>query len=452
MGAIVGAILMALITVKELGALTAEDAGKRITDGSGMFGMVRTTRQTKMPISVDFEWRFKLNGRSRQVRIGSWPKISLKALRDTRDKLAAEVKSGSDPIERRAAERLKRAADSIEAVQVQRDRLQVIAGKQARLTVCELFDLWQTLALRHRKDSGTEARRAFERDVFPQIGEMAAGDVSKAHIQAIVDTMMSRNVVRMAKRVLSDLRQMFCFALDRDLVEQDPTARIKKSKIGPDTERDRVLSEEELSDLFKRLGVSALLPNSKSALVIQIATLARIGEILSARWDDVDFTRRQWILPTTKNGRPHRIWLSDFALNEFREIHSLTGMTSWVFPNAMGSGPLDSKTVTKQVADRQRDAKPMSHRTKRIHALTLSGGPWRPHDLRRTGASMMAELGVLPDVIERCLNHTEANALKRIYQRPSYEKQMQDAWRTLGQRLAGLMHRDSTVIPLRIAA
>jgi len=148
---------MALITVKELGALTAEDAGKRITDGSGMFGMVRTTRQAKMPISVDFEWRFKLNGRSRQVRIGSWPKTSLKALRDTRDKLAAEVKSGSDPIERRAAERLKRAADSIEAVQVQRDRLQAIAGKQARLTVRELFDLWQTLALRHRSPQGVRA-------------------------------------------------------------------------------------------------------------------------------------------------------------------------------------------------------------------------------------------------------------------------------------------------------
>jgi len=263
---------------------------------------------------------------------------------------------------------------------------------------------------------------------------------------------MGRNVVRMAKRVLSDLRQMFCFALDRDLVEQDPTARIKKSKIGPDTERDRVLSEEELSDLFKRLDASALAPNSKSALVIQIATLARIGEILSARWDDVDFVRRQWILPTTKNGRSHRIWLSDFALNEFREIQALTGMTGWVFPNAMCSGPLNSKTVTKQVADRQRDAKPMSHRTKHTHALTLSGGPWRPHDLRRTGASMMAELGVLPDVIERCLNHTEANAMKRIYQRPSYEKQMQDAWRTLGQRISGLMHQDSTVIPLRIAA
>jgi len=54
--------------------------------------------------------------------------------------------------------------------------------------------------------------------------------------------MMACDVVRMIKRVLSDLRQMFGFALDRDYMEADPTARIKKAKIGPDGERDHMLS------------------------------------------------------------------------------------------------------------------------------------------------------------------------------------------------------------------
>ena len=81
-----------------------------------------------------------------------------------------------------------------------------------------------------RGDGGAEAQRAFERDVFPLVGDLAVADVKKAHVQNIVDTMMARDVVRMTKRVLSDLRQMFGFALDRDYVEADPTARIKKAR------------------------------------------------------------------------------------------------------------------------------------------------------------------------------------------------------------------------------
>lgn len=181
-------------------------------------------------VSVDFQWRYKLNGKTRQVRIGSWPKLSLKAIRDERDRLAVEVKTGTDPVQRKATEKLKIEVDQVEAHNRQLDRLEVIAEQQARLTVRQLFKLWRDLALKQRGDGGAEAQRAFERDVFPLIGDLAVADVKKVHVQNIVDTMMARDVVRMTKRVLSDLRQMFGFALDRDYVEADPTARIKKAK------------------------------------------------------------------------------------------------------------------------------------------------------------------------------------------------------------------------------
>lgn len=264
---------MALITVKALEALRGSDHGKRLPDGGSMFGMVRATPDTKNPVSVDFQWRYKLNGKTRQVRIGSWPKITLKAMRDERDRLAVEVKSGIDPVQRKATAKLKIEVDQVEAHNNQLDRLELIAEKQARLSVRQLFTLWRDLALKQRSDSGSEAQRAFERDVFPIIGDVAVADVNKAHIQNIVDTMMARDVVRMTKRVLSDLRQMFGFAMDRDYVEADPTARIKKAKIGPDGERDRVLGEAELIDFFKKLPVSGLAETSQCALLLQMATI-----------------------------------------------------------------------------------------------------------------------------------------------------------------------------------
>ena len=302
--------------------------------------------------------------------------------------------------------------------------------------------------------------RAFERDVFPLIGELAATDVTKSHIQSIIDTMLSRGVKRMTERVFSDLRQLFGFALDRDHIEVDPTARIKKHKIGGSLERDRVLSEAELVEFFKLLPNSGLAEPSQNALLIALSTGSRIGETLKAHWHHVDFQRRTWTQPEvsaagrfTKNGKRHVIYLNDMALMAFESLHQKSGTTPWVFPNVRLNGPVDLKTVSKQMADRQRgDSERLRGRTKQTDALALAGGKWTPHDLRRTGATLMGDLGVLSEVIDRCLNHTEQNKVKRIYQRAQYEGPMREAWIKLGERLELLKNKPINVVTLTRAA
>lgn len=444
---------MAKITTKALEALKPSDHGRRLPDGDRMFGIVRAIKNDPKAVSVDFEWRYNFGGKVRQVRIGAWPRMTLKAIRDERDTLKGKIKDGIDPLAEKETDRLKKQADQIEAKQMQIGRLQELAAKDARMTVRGLFDLWKRTDLRKRQDGGSEALRAFEADVFPIIGEVAAADVTKAHIQRIVDNMLSRGVKRMTERVFSDLRQLFGFALDRDHIEADPTARIKKHKIGGSVERDRVLSEAELIEFFKRLPTSGMVKSSQCALTIQLATITRIGEVLGARWEHVDFERRTWTLPAPKNGKRHTIHLNDMALRQFEALRQHTGLTEWVFPASRLNGPVCPKTVTKQVADRQRgDDEPMSGRTKQTNTLALAGGQWRPHDLRRTGATLMAELGVLPDVIERCLNHTEQTKVKRIYQRAQYETPMREAWQRLGDRLALLADKPGNVVTLARAA
>jgi integrase len=442
---------MALITVKELQALTERENGKRVSMGESLYGVVRTGADGS--VSLHVVWRYKVGGKVRQTPIGTWKNgsggKSLKELRDKKDELALNLKKGIDPIEAKEADRLKKQADQIEAKQTQITRLQELAAKDARMTVRGLFDLWQRTDLKKRQDRGSEALRAFEADVFPLIGDVAAAEVTKAHIQRIIDTMLTRGVKRMTERVFSDLRQLFGFAMDRDHIEADPTARIKKHKIGGSVERDRVLSEAELIELFKRLPLSGLVESSQCALTIQLATITRIGEVLGARWEHVDFERHTWTLPETKNGKRHTVQLNDMALRQFETLRQHTGLTEWVFPASRLNGPVCPKTVTKQVADRQRDdGEPMSGRSKQTDSLALAGGQWRPHDLRRTGATLMAELGVLPEVIERCLNHTEQTKVKRIYQRAQYEAPMREAWQRLGDRLALLADKPGNVVTL----
>lgn len=492
---------MGKITQLELLALGSSDHGRSVLMGNGLRGAVRVGSDGVVSVYVTKRYRFK--GITREASVGTWKArsgkpigMSLKAIFDRAEGIAAmaKPKTGSDhrvdmvaerhraakaaaeaeALERqrieseREAALLRIEADKQEALLHQKRRLQDLAALHARPTVKDLFDKWIRLDLVQRADRGTEALRSFRVDVFPLIGDMAAEDVQKSHVQEIVDNIKARasgqkTMIRTAKKTLSDLRQMFGFALDRDYIGVDPTARIKKAKIGKDVECDRVLSEAELIDLFQKLPMAGMAETSQLALRIQLSTLTRIGEVLGAQWRHVDFERRVWTLPETKNGKRHDIWLSDFALGDLHRLKAISGQMPWLFPASRAKKDqtevLDHvcpKTVTKQVGDRQRsDAKPMSGRSKHVDGLVLLGGKWTPHDLRRTGATMMAELGVLPDVVERCLNHTEEKKVKRIYQRAQYESHKRDAWRLLGERLSLLEARAagaaSNVVTLKAA-
>ncbi|MGB4060996.1 MAG: tyrosine-type recombinase/integrase [Burkholderiaceae bacterium] len=444
---------MALITELELKALKASDHGRRLTMGRSLYGGVSVG--SNGTVSVHVSWRYKVGGKVREKPIGTWKAkdgMSLKAIFAERERLAVALRDGTDPVAQREAEReakakqteidrIKAEADHQQALLEQQQRLEVIAAQQARQTVRNLFALWHRLELARRDDGGAETLRSFTADVFPLLGDMAAEDVKKAHIRQVLDSIQARAtpgkpMVRTQKKTLSDLRQMFAFALDRDLLEADPTASVKKKALGKDVERERHFSEAELIEFFQKLPASGLAETSQLALLIQLSTVARIGEVLGARWADVDLERRTWRLPDTKNGKDHTVTLSDYAARQFEQLHQATGLTPWCFPASRIDGPVCEKTVTKQVADRQRpDASPMSGRTKQTTALVI-GEKWTPHDLRRTGATHMAKLGVLDGVIEKCLNHTDENKVRRIYNREQYAQPMRDAWHLLGERLA----------------
>ncbi|KAI2693096.1 site-specific integrase [Pseudomonas sp. TNT3] len=335
------------------------------------------------------------------------------------------------------------AARNAELARLENERAQAEAASAAlaaRQTVTAVFERWMKIDIANRKDGGAEVRRMFEKDVLPFIGNRFVADVKKGHITEVTDTMLSRGVNRAAKIAFSLMRQMFRFAVDRDLIEHDPTASIRKAKIGQrDTERDRVLSADEIKLLAKNIQDAGLLITTEAAIWIALSTCCRIGELLSARWEDINLEAKTWMIPSqnSKNNKPHLIFLSAFAVRQFERVNTISNKSIWCYPNTDNSGPVSSKTVTKQLGDRQRqpDQGVMSRRSAKPHALLLTGGKWTPHDLRRTGATIMTALGVLPEVAERCLNHTEEKKVKRIYQRHNYAKEMTEAWSLLGQHL-----------------
>jgi len=327
----------------------------------------------------------------------------------------------------------------------------------AVLTLEQAFERWlQTVS--YRKDI-EEIRRKFKKDILPSIGHMALADVKRSHITDLADEINKRGSPSMAKNAITLLRQLYQAAVEREWVEHDPSVGIRKDRFGGKTRpRKRHLSESEIKELANRLDSSTMKQENKIALWLQLGTLLRSGELLRARWIDIDFDEKRWSLPEsheelhTKTGEPHHIPLSPFVLKLLNQLKGLTGNSAWLFPDTTGEKHIDTKTIGKQVRDRQvgSEANALQKRTSEYDLFILPGGNWRPHDLRRTGSTLMVSMGVLPAVADRCLSHVEANKMHATYQQYEYQKEKFEAWMKLGGLLEILSNpANSNVIQMK---
>jgi integrase len=411
--------------------LKPSDKDQLISDGGSLFVSVRSITNGG---SKSFRMAYRINGKQKWITLKA---LTLSTARIERDKHKELIKQGKDPS-------LERMLQIERAKQQQLDEQATLTKLKARMVINDLFVRWCDTDLTKRKDL-KEIIRLFSKDVLPEIGCLFVEDVRKGHISLIIGELKQRGAEQLARNLLKLIRQMFRFAVTYDLIEFDPTASLSIAKMTTKaTERDRVLSEPEIRALSRQLPDANLMPSTERAVWIALATLCRIGELSKAKRTDIDLVASTWVIPkeNSKNKKAHTIYLSNFALDQFKALLSVSTSAVWLFPHKDDTRFVSTKALTNQIGGRQLGLVGAS-RFKDNQALVLSGGKWTPHDLRRTGATLMGDLGVAPDVIEKCLNHTEENKVKRIYQRQKLEAEQAQAWQLLGDRLRLLINLDA---------
>lgn len=401
---------------------------------------------------------------------GGYPHRSLADARVEAKRLWDLRSDGTDP----RALRLKQIAEQREA------DLEAAAALTRKITTRVLFERWRAVDLQPRigadgkrigrKDCGEYTRQQFERRVFPKLGDMAVDQIKRGDLLALLDAVKIERKLRTANMLLTDLKQMFRFALARDLVLRNPLDAVSKRDVGGvDVDRDRVLTSEEIRQLGASIEASGLHERFAAGIWLILSTGVRVGELLGAAWFDesrstaelrpiaeasgvklglVDLKRRTWHLIDTKNQREHMIHLSAFAMVQFGILAGLTvacdddpeRAVPWVFPNVTNDAPLGVKSFGKQLSDRQKTPdRRLAHRSKATTSLLLSRGRWTSHDLRRTAATRMAELGISGDVIDECLNHMIESRVRRTYIRDRRLLEQRKAFDALGARLQVLI-------------
>jgi integrase len=146
-----------------------------------------------------------------------------------------------------------------------------------------------------------------------------------------------------------------------------------------------------MADLRRREGTAA------RALEFVILTACRVGEVVGARWNEIDFANRTWTVPgsRTKAGREHRVPLSDAPL---KVLNALPREGEFIFPNRKG--------------------KPLSDKVLRALVVTHIARPVTVHGFRSSFRDWAAEQTAFPsDVCEMALAHTVGNKVEAAYRR-----------------------------------
>ena len=328
-------------------------------------------------------WHWRFHWRASRVRLvlGVWPDTSIAEAHEKVAAARALLRRGIDP--RRAG---------ITLAQRLRSEKPAASGTPG-FSVEHLAREFMTRHVQRRRRRPEYVQRILDANVLPRWAFRDARTIKPREVIELLDEIADRAPV-MANRVAGLLSQMFRFGIHRAIVETSPVQLLYRPG-GKEKPRSRVLSEEELKVFLRNLEDACRFQRLPHVLRLLLLTLQRRGELCSAEWREFNFEARTWSIPDehSKAGKGHVLPLSDWAIRELLKLKALASGSRYVLPNLDGTGPIDPKYITRSVAR-------CLKRFKRHGVASFTA-----HDLRRTGRTGLARLGVPVSVAERVLNH-----------------------------------------------
>ncbi len=387
--------------------------------------------------------QFRQNGRSRRMALGDHGRLTPKEARKAAKKVLGAVEEGKDPLGERKAARGVR-------------------------TFRDVADEYMQLHVQPKRKTRTAAEyeRLLRLHILPVIGSKRVLDVRRADVARMHAKMTESPGA--ANRCLALISSIWNWAARRDEVTfgGNPAKGIERN---PEKSRERFLSSEEIGCLGdairlaetkgiswtveegrttakhvpKRNRRTIIDPHAAAAIRLLILTGARLREILTARWDYIDWERGLLNLPNSKTGRK-TIYLSAPALVVLESLTRVAG-NPFIIP---GHGPRKRNPVDEQ-------AKPVERNTPRADLkkpwATVSReaglGGVRLHDLRHSFASVGAGASLGLPILGKLLGHTQAATTAR-YSHLDADPMRRAAEIIGGQIAASLERRTGRVIAM----
>jgi len=212
------------------------------------------------------------------------------------------------------------------------------------------------------------------------------------------------------------LKQIYAFAILHGEKVANPADDVGPASIATFTPKDRALSPTEIRIMLKQLEHVATLPTIRLGMKLYLLTMVRKSELQDAVWDEVDFENAVWTIPKErmKRSKPHNVYLCRQTLDIMIALKTCAGNSRYLLPSRYDAdAPMSRATfnrVTYAVVEQaQKEGLPLE--------------PFTVHDLRRTGSTLLNELGFNRDWIEKCLAHEDGRSSRGVYNKAEYEVQ-----------------------------
>lgn len=268
-----------------------------------------------------------------------------------------------------------------------------------------------------RNKAWEEVERIFKTNCASWSGRPAAS-ITKQDVRDVLKAIMDRNAPIMANRTLANLKKLFAWAKDEDLLAVNPAAELKPP--APRMTRDRVLTDAEVRSLWQALDATEQ-PFSTIVKML-LLTGQRRDEVAGMHWAHVEHNRGLWTLPRelAKNDRTHEVPLVPVALALLADRPRIAN-TPYVFPGRRRGRRRDAQKAGAPIEAHQGHYNGFGKAKTRLDEL-CGVTSWKLHDLRRTVASGMAKLKIAPHVIEAVLNHKTGtvSGVAAVYNRYDY--------------------------------
>ncbi len=348
-------------TKASIDALPLPEPGKR-----GTYHDVKTSglqlRVTANAIKTFSFFRRIQRGDPERITLGRYPDMTIEQARRESQRITLDIADGKNPAE------IKR-------------------GHKAELTFSELFIEYLERHAKPKKKTWQEDQAQFRLYLEKPLGKKKLSVIDRKSIANIHGDITKKGHAPTANRVKALLSSVFGWAISVGIWESNPAIGIKSNA---EKQRDRFLQSDELPRFFEALAEE---PNDtiRDYVLMSLLTGARRSNILSMKWDDINFDREEWRIAETKNGSPQTVALSPEAI-EVLTNRKPTEPSKFVFPGIGKAGHLmEPKKGWKRILERAE-----------INNLRI-------HDLRRTLGSWQAKTGASLAIIGKSLNHKNQN-------------------------------------------
>ena len=375
---------MMALTVTAINAAKSKDKPYKLTDGLGLYLLVKENGGRLWRMNYSFL------GKQKTLSFGSYPEVSLAKAREKRTAAREALADGQDPAELRKAKVREAKAKSEET-------FKAIANE------------WLArLEIEGRAAKTLQKMRWLLDLAYPLIGSRPIADLTAPELLEVLRTVEVRGRYETANRLRSTFGTIFRYAIVTGRAQRDVAVDLRGALITPKPQhRAAILEPKALGGLLRAVDAHDGQPTVRIALKMLPHMFPRPGELRMAEWKEFDFEAAVWTIPAskTKMRRPHKVPLTQQVLDMLVELEPITGGGKFLFPSV--------RSAERPITDNTLNAA--------LRRLGFGKDEVTAHGFRATASTLLNEMGKWhPDAIERQLAHVESNDVRRAYARGSH--------------------------------